>query len=238
MKRKVLESLLAAGGVLLMAAGLLLLRAFPEAVSGGPGWRLTCWWGSGADVRPWDGGIISRRALKGAPDVQKALEIERTDERNVMIGNAAKGKAFDLMTYLYGALTFFFRDYGYRDCAGTFAGGGVPLCPWVRGLLADSAGKGNVKILRRYLIVTLTIETFQTSSQRSEDRSLDERSHVFGAGDTAASNSGSQGPARVLVRPGEAWSHPRGTLGRCLKGSEMKHSMLQILKLFTQIFPS
>ena len=31
MKRKVLESLLAAGGVLLMAAGLLLLRAFPEA---------------------------------------------------------------------------------------------------------------------------------------------------------------------------------------------------------------
>ena len=31
MKRKVLESLLAAGGVLLMAAGLLLLRASPEA---------------------------------------------------------------------------------------------------------------------------------------------------------------------------------------------------------------
>src|SRR5699024_11137203 len=29
------------------------------------------------------------------------------------------------------------------------------------------------------------------------------------------------GPARVLVRPGEAWSHPRGTLGRCLKGSEI-----------------
>src|SRR5699024_9445862 len=27
------------------------------------------------------------------------------------------------------------------------------------------------------------------------------------------------GPARVLVRPGEAWSHPRGTLGRCPKGS-------------------
>ena len=25
-----------------------------------------------------------------------------------MIGNAAKGKAFDLMTYLYGALTFSF----------------------------------------------------------------------------------------------------------------------------------
>ena len=28
------------------------------------------------------------------------------------------------------------------------------------------------------------------------------------------------GPARVLVHPSETWSHPRGTLGRCLKGSE------------------
>ena len=108
MKRKVLESLLAAGGVLLMAAGLLLLRAFRRR-KGRPGWRPTCWWGSGVgcSAMGW-AGIISRRALKGAPDVQKALEIERTDERNVMIGNAAKGKAFDLMTYLYGALTFSF----------------------------------------------------------------------------------------------------------------------------------
>ena len=29
------------------------------------------------------------------------------------------------------------------------------------------------------------------------------------------------GPARVLVHPSETWSHPRGTLGRCLKGSEI-----------------
>ena len=108
MKRKVLESLLAAGGVLLMAAGLLLLRAFPEAEGAArvaP--YLMVGLGSGMFGHGM-GGIISRRALKGAPDVQKALEIERTDERNVMIGNAAKGKAFDLMTYLYGALTFSF----------------------------------------------------------------------------------------------------------------------------------
>ena len=108
MKRKVLESLLAAGGVLLMAAGLLLLRASPEAEGAArvvP--YLMVGLGSGMFGHGM-GGIISRRALKGAPDVQKALEIERTDERNVMIGNAAKGKAFDLMTYLYGALTFSF----------------------------------------------------------------------------------------------------------------------------------
>ena len=108
MKRKVLESLLAAGGVLLMAAGLLLLRAFPEAEGAArvaP--YLMVGLGSGMFGHGM-GGIISRRALKGAPDVQKALEIERTDERNVMIGKAAKGKAFDLMTYLYGALTFSF----------------------------------------------------------------------------------------------------------------------------------
>ena len=29
------------------------------------------------------------------------------------------------------------------------------------------------------------------------------------------------GPARVLVHPSETWSHPRGTLGRCHKGSEI-----------------
>ena len=35
------------------------------------------------------------------------------------------------------------------------------------------------------------------------------------------------GLARVLVHPGETWSHPRGTLGRCLKGSEIN---IQCLK--------
>ena len=108
MKRKVLEILLAAAGILLMAAGLLLLRTFPEAEGAArvaP--YLMVGFGSGMFGHGM-GDVISRRALKGAPDVQKALEIERTDERNVMIDNAAKGKAFDLMTYLYGALTFSF----------------------------------------------------------------------------------------------------------------------------------
>ena len=32
------------------------------------------------------------------------LEIAQKDERNVAIANCAKGKAFDMMTFLFGAL--------------------------------------------------------------------------------------------------------------------------------------
>src|SRR5699024_6480629 len=38
------------------------------------------------------------------------------------------------------------------------------------------------------------------------------------------------GPARVLVHWGETWSHPRGTLGRCHKGSE-----INIILFFTKV---
>src|SRR5699024_3850471 len=38
------------------------------------------------------------------------------------------------------------------------------------------------------------------------------------------------GPARVLVHPSETWSHPRGTLGRCLKGSEI-HIILLVFNV-------
>ena len=33
-----------------------------------------------------------------------SMDIEKNDERNIMIANKAKGKAFDRMTYIFGAL--------------------------------------------------------------------------------------------------------------------------------------
>ena len=42
--------------------------------------------------------------MKGSPDLQKQLEIEQKDERNIAISNSAKGKAFDIMLFVYGAL--------------------------------------------------------------------------------------------------------------------------------------
>ena len=46
------------------------------------------------------------------------------------------------------------------------------------------------------------------------------------------------GPARVLVHWGETWSHPRGTLGRCLKGSEINiQSICNRQNRFPRKFP-
>ncbi len=50
------------------------------------------------------GNLISERAIQSDPDLQKKLDIEKNDERNLAIANKAKGKAFDMMTYVYGAL--------------------------------------------------------------------------------------------------------------------------------------
>lgn len=50
------------------------------------------------------GELVSRRALKDAPDVRKQREIEQNDERNQAISNRAKGKAYDAMLYIFGAL--------------------------------------------------------------------------------------------------------------------------------------
>jgi len=50
------------------------------------------------------GEMISRRATKNAQDLQKQIEIAKKDERNIAISNRAKGKAYDAMIYIFGAL--------------------------------------------------------------------------------------------------------------------------------------
>ena len=112
MKRKGFYRLLAAGGLAGMAAGLILLRAYPEGAARTAFYLMV---GLGSGVFGHGAGmLLSFRAVKNAPDAARQLEIERKDERNVMIGNAAKGKAFDLMSYLYGALVlaFGFMEFG------------------------------------------------------------------------------------------------------------------------------
>ncbi|WP_167957686.1 DUF6442 family protein [Anaerosporobacter faecicola] len=55
-------------------------------------------WGHGM------GTLLRNRAFKGDPALEKKMEIERLDERNIMIANAAKAKGFDIMIYVFGAL--------------------------------------------------------------------------------------------------------------------------------------
>ena len=60
------------------------------------------------------GELIAGRVLKGAPELQRQMEIDRQDERNVAIADRAKGRAFDLMTFLFGALMVSFALCWWR----------------------------------------------------------------------------------------------------------------------------
>lgn len=94
-------------GLLAAAAGLWLLRSGADlGVVGtlpylciGVGCGL---FGHGA------GELLAPRAVQGDPALQKRLEVERADERNRAIADRAKGKAFDQMTFVYGALMLTF----------------------------------------------------------------------------------------------------------------------------------
>lgn len=63
------------------------------------------------------GELIAGRVLKGAPELQRQMEIDRQDERNVAIADRAKGRAFDLMTFLFGALMVSFALMGVELAA-------------------------------------------------------------------------------------------------------------------------
>ena len=50
------------------------------------------------------GNLLSERAVRKDPELKKQLDIEKKDERNIAIADRAKGKAFDMMTFVSGAL--------------------------------------------------------------------------------------------------------------------------------------
>ena len=76
-------------------------------------------WGQSGSNSPWPyprtgigaglfgqgtGELVSRRALRDSPELRRQLEIVQKDERNIAIASRAKGKAYDMMTYAFGAL--------------------------------------------------------------------------------------------------------------------------------------
>lgn len=112
MKAKVAQWTAIVAGVLLLAAGLWLVKTkgdpqgMMEAVPFvciGVGCGL---FGHGA------GNAISERAIRSDPKLRRKLEIEKNDERTIAIANAAKGKAFDMMTFVFGALMLAFALMG------------------------------------------------------------------------------------------------------------------------------
>lgn len=92
------DPLLAALGVLLVLAGLWQVRA-GGSVLGYVCIGLGCGlFGHGT------GELVACWSMRNDPALQKEQEILRRDERNVAIADHAKGRAFDLMTFVFGAL--------------------------------------------------------------------------------------------------------------------------------------
>ena len=58
------------------------------------------------------GNILARKAVKNFPEIEKQMEIDRKDERNLVIANRSKAKAYDIMIYVYSALMLAFALMG------------------------------------------------------------------------------------------------------------------------------
>ena len=108
MKRKMGSYITLGIGLVLLLAGLWLLRTVsrPEGVllvlpyiCIGVGCGL---FGHGM------GNTVSERVLKKYPEVARQKKIEENDERNVAIAERSKARAFDLMTFVLGALMLCF----------------------------------------------------------------------------------------------------------------------------------
>lgn len=111
MKKNRLDVLLVFGGILLAGVGLYLLKTVAV-----PQWGVTIHYlcigvGCGAFGHGM-GNWISCRALRNNPALQRQMEIEQKDERNIAITNRAKAKAYDMMIFLFGALMLSFALMG------------------------------------------------------------------------------------------------------------------------------
>lgn len=106
MKSKSKEIVFVVVGLILATVGFVMLRSMPEAW-GGPLPYLCL--GVGAGAFGWGSGeLLKQRALQGDPALERQLEIEVRDERNVALANRAKARAFDAMLYVFGALMLAF----------------------------------------------------------------------------------------------------------------------------------
>ncbi len=88
-------------GLALIAVRLFFVKAAPEAQGV---MRVLPYYCIGIGCGAFGHGVGELIALKAAGNLQKQIEIEKKDERNVTISNYAKGKAFDAMIYIFGAL--------------------------------------------------------------------------------------------------------------------------------------
>lgn len=111
-KNKTKDLLIAFAGVLLIGIGLYLIKAIDDSHTVMKILPYLCL-GLGCGLFGYGlGEVISKKAIESDPKLAKQIEIDTKDERNVMIGNMAKAKGFDMMLYIYSALLLTFALMG------------------------------------------------------------------------------------------------------------------------------
>lgn len=108
MKKENVYYLTAVVGLLLLAAGLIMLKVIADP----QGILLTVPYvciglGCGA-FGHGVGDLVNHKVAKNDPQLQKQMEIDKNDERNIAIANKAKANAYDIMLYVFGALMLAF----------------------------------------------------------------------------------------------------------------------------------
>ena len=112
MKTKTMQYIGVAAGLLLLVVGLYLVRT----LAGPQGFlRALPYVCIGAGCGLFGGclgSLLGERAVQSDPELARRLRIEQNDERNIAVANRAKGKAYDCMTFVLGALMVSFALMG------------------------------------------------------------------------------------------------------------------------------
>lgn len=112
MKQKTVPYVVTVAGLLLIAAGLALLKMVVEPQGIMLAAPYVCiGLGCGA-FGHGVGDLVNGRTAERNPQLQKQMEIEKSDERNIAIFNRAKAKAYDVMVYVFGAIMVAFALMG------------------------------------------------------------------------------------------------------------------------------
>ena len=112
MKKTFYSIIITAIGILMLVSGLILVKTIsePTGIMSTLPYILV---GLGCGI--FGGGIaetIKLRTIKNHPDIKKQMEINENDERNIVIANRAKAKAYDMMVFVFGALMLAFALMG------------------------------------------------------------------------------------------------------------------------------
>ncbi|MEA5142324.1 MAG: DUF6442 family protein [Oscillibacter sp.] len=108
MKSSKMDYISTAIGTILLVAGLYLVKTVVEPQGILKALPYVCV-GIGCGIFGHGmGNILSRKTIMNSPEIQKQIEVDRNDERNIAIANRAKARAYDMMTFVFGALMLSF----------------------------------------------------------------------------------------------------------------------------------